>query len=418
MNYPNKTHSKGEQVVRKTMYALFAVCLLMLAASLSQAQPYQIISTESTVVAGDLLKTVTTVQVGNNPLDRFLISRVVKDVPAQSLKGSILLLPPLGSGFQNYEVGENGDYDNSFVAYFARRNFDVWGYSQRVQGIAAGSCESGVIDCTPMANWGLQTIVDDVAFIRQQIGLIHPNTKPVVGGLSLGSIASLATINTYPNDYAGAILIDGTIYDEDPVVRAINANFCAFLDNLLANGVFYDGQGAPGFKFLSNLANVAPNAPTPLPGFPPGFTNHQAFVAAMTAPPLSPLGPRPGFYQLAGSVAEDRFFFANESLAHANIAQFVDYTAYRTLRDLNCGLAGDLTFTGNLASFTGPVIMFAAGHGFGSGMTDTAQIMTNAQVTMNYNEVYGHVDYVFSTNHLNEVEKPIFQWLKEVFKQP
>ena len=125
-----------------------------------------------------------------------------------------------------------------------------------------------------------------------------------------------------------------------------------------------------------------------------------------------------GFYQLAGSVAEDRFFFADEALVYANIAQFVDYTAYRTLRDLNCGLAGDRTFTGNLASFNGPIMMFAGGHGFGSGMTDTAAIMTNAQVTLNYNEVYGHVDYVFSTNHLNEVEKPIFHWLQEVFKQP
>jgi pimeloyl-ACP methyl ester carboxylesterase len=416
MNHENNNHPKGETVMRKPIYALFTVCLLMLAASVSQAQTYQIISTESSVVANNLTKTVTTVQVGDNPLNRFLISRVVKDIPTHALKGAILLLPPLGSGFQNYEVGENGDYNNSFVAYFASRNFDVWGYSQRVQGIPAGACQSGAIDCSPMANWGLQTIVDDVAFIRQQIGLVHPGSKPVVGGLSLGSIASLATINAYPNDYAGAMLIEGTIYDEDPAVRAINANFCAFLDNLLANGVFYDGQGAPGFKFLSNLANVAPNAPTPLPGFPPGFTNHQAFVAAMTAPPLSPLGPRPGFYQLAGSVAEDRFFFADEALVYANIAQFVDYTAYRTLRDLNCGLAGDRTFTGNLASFTGPVIMFAGGRGFGSGMTDTAQIMTNAQVIMNFNEAYGHVDYVFTTNHLKEVEEPILKWLKhEVF---
>lgn len=399
------------------MYALFTVCLLMLTASLSHAQPYQIINTESSIVAGDLLKTVTTVQVGDNPLNRFLISRVVKDIPTQAMKGSILMLPPLGSGFQNYEVGENGDYENSFVAYYARRNFDVWGYSQRVQGIAAGSCESGVIDCAPMVNWGLQTIVDDVAFIRQQIALVHPNRKPVVGGLSLGSIAALATINAYPNDYAGALLIDGTIYDTDPAVRAINAAFCAALDAQLAAGIFYDGQGAPGFKFLSQLASVAPNAPTPLPGFPPGFTNHQVFVAVMTAPPLSPLGPRPGFYQTAGSVVEDRLFFADEALVHANIAQFVDYTALRTLRDLNCGLAGDQTFTGNLAAFNGPVLMFAAGHGFGSGMNDTANLLTNAQVTLNSNEAYGHVDYVFSTNHMNEVEKPILHWLQEVFKQ-
>lgn len=75
------------------------------------------------------------------------MTRVVKDIPTHALKGTILLLPPLGSGFQNYEVSEDGDYDNSFAAYYASRNFDVWGYSQRVQGLAAGSCESGVIDC-------------------------------------------------------------------------------------------------------------------------------------------------------------------------------------------------------------------------------------------------------------------------------
>ena len=43
---------------------------------------------------------------------------------------------------------------------------------------------------------------------------------------------------------------------------------------LLAAGVYYDGQNTPGFKLLSDLAETAPNDPTPFPGFPPGFTNH------------------------------------------------------------------------------------------------------------------------------------------------
>ena len=399
--------------VKQTFYPLFAVCLLMLTASVGHAETYQIINTENSVVAGNLTKSVTTVQVGSNPLNRFLISRVVKPVPDHALKGVILLLPPLGSGFQNYEVGEDDDYNNSFVAFFANRNFDIWGYSQRVQGITAGTCESGAADCSVMEGWGLQTIVEDVAFIRQQIELAHPGRKPVVGGLSLGSIASLATINAHPDDYAGAILIDGTIYDEDPAVRAVNANFCAAFDDLLANGVFYDGQGGPGFKLLSQLAEVDPNGLTPLPGFPPGFTNHRAFVAALSATPLSPISPRPGFYNLAGSVEEDRFFYANEPLVHANIDRFVDYTTTRIVRDLTGGLAGNRTFTGNLQSFTGPVIMFAAGHGFGTGMTDTAQLMTSANVTLNFNEVYGHVDYMFSTNHLHELEHPILKWLNK-----
>ena len=35
----------------------------------------------------------------------------------------------------------------------------------------------------------------------------------------MGSVASMATLNTQPNDYAGAILIEGTIHDPDANVR-------------------------------------------------------------------------------------------------------------------------------------------------------------------------------------------------------
>jgi pimeloyl-ACP methyl ester carboxylesterase len=395
----------------KQSITIFAFLTLSLCAVGARAETYQIVGSQTTTVANDLTKTVTTVQVGTNPLNRFLITRVRKGVPPQAIKGAMLLLPPLGSGFQNYEVGDGGDYNKSFAGFFARRNYDVWGISQRVQGLTAGSCESNAIDCSPMADWGLQSILDDVAFARQQIELAHPGDDPVVGGLSLGSILGIAVINSAPQDYAGAILIEGTLYDADPAVRAINANFCSAFDDQLANGVFYDGQGLPGFKLLSHLAEVDPDGPTPAPGFPPGFTNHRAWVAVMSAPPLSPTTPRPGYRFLAGSVEEDRFFFADESLVHASINTFVDYTAVRTVRDVSCGLAGETTFTNNLHSFTGPVIVFAGGLGFGTGMTDTAALLTNAQVTMHFNEEYGHVDHVFSDKHKNEVELPILDWL-------
>jgi pimeloyl-ACP methyl ester carboxylesterase len=385
-------------------------------AGTAQAQSYQIISTQNSNAANNVTRTVTTVQVGSNPLNRFLMTRVRKNIPNHALKGTILLLPPLGSGFQNYEVGDGGNYDNSLAGFFAQRNYDVWGYSQRVQGLTAGTCESGAVNCSAMADWGIQTIINDVTFIRQQIAAVHPGEKPVIGGLSLGSIASIATINAHPNDYAGAILIEGTLYDENAQVRAINANFCANFENLLASGIFYDGQGTVGFKLISHLADVDPSGISPIPGFPPGFTNHQAFVATMSAPPLSPTTPRPGYNFLAGSVAEDRFFFANEPLVHANIATFVDYVATRTIRDVNCGLAGERTFSNNLHNFKGAVIIFAGGHGFGTGMTDTAHLMTHATVTVNFNAAYGHVDHVFSNNHLHEVEHPVLKWIKKVTK--
>ena len=409
------TFRKVKDVVRRNVFPLFALCVLILIPAATQAETYQIVGTESSIVGDDLVRTVYTVQVGCNSLNQFRMTRVSKDVPNNALKGVIMLMPPLGSGFQNYEVGENGDYNNSFVASLAKRNYALLGYSQRVQGLVAGSCESGAIDCSPMADWGMAAILGDVQFIRQQSDLLYPGFIPIVGGLSLGSVISLAAINENPNDYSGAILIDGTIYDTNPEVQAINAAFTAEFDNLLANGIYYDGQGLPGFKLLSQLASVNPNGLTPFPTFPPFFTNHQAFVAAVSNPPLSPVTFRPGFFNFAGSLEEDRLFFADEPLVHLNIAQFVDYVAIATWRDLLSGLSGDRTYNDNLGAFSGPVIMFAAGHGFGTAMVDTAGLMTSAQVTLNFNGEYGHVDYVLSTNHQHEFEKPILNWLQANF---
>src|SRR6185295_10796015 len=99
---------------------LCLLALLFCAGGVTHAQTYQIISTASSTVSNNVTKTVTTVQVGSNSLNRFLMTRVRKNIPNGDLKGTILLLPPLGSGFQNYEVGDAGDYDNSFAGFFAK----------------------------------------------------------------------------------------------------------------------------------------------------------------------------------------------------------------------------------------------------------------------------------------------------------
>src|SRR3954447_21307548 len=109
----------------KSIQRSLVIAALLICARASYAQTYQIVGTQSSTVAGDLTKTVTTVQVGTNPLDRFLISRVKKSA-GQAHRGTLLLLPPLGSGFQNYETVVGGDYSKSFAGFFARRGFDVW----------------------------------------------------------------------------------------------------------------------------------------------------------------------------------------------------------------------------------------------------------------------------------------------------
>ena len=93
----------------KLITRALVILALLTCARLTHAQTYQIVGTTTTSVAAGLEKTVTTVQVGSNPLDRFLVSRVRK-AQEQAHRGTLLLLPPLGSGLQNYEVGDGSPF--------------------------------------------------------------------------------------------------------------------------------------------------------------------------------------------------------------------------------------------------------------------------------------------------------------------
>ena len=81
----------------KFIQRALVIAALLLCARASYAQTYQVVGSQTSTVAGDLTKTVTTVQVGTNPLDRFLISRVRKTGQGQPHRGTLLLLPPLGA---------------------------------------------------------------------------------------------------------------------------------------------------------------------------------------------------------------------------------------------------------------------------------------------------------------------------------
>src|ERR1051325_1577711 len=101
--------------MKLTLRAIMLLALLS-CARLAYSQTYQIVGAETSAVAGDLTKTVTTAQAASRPLDRFLVTRVTKK-NGPGNKGTLLLLPPLGSGFQNYEVGDGGDYSKSFAGF-------------------------------------------------------------------------------------------------------------------------------------------------------------------------------------------------------------------------------------------------------------------------------------------------------------
>ncbi len=393
----------------KYRLACATALILTLAALPAAAQTYQVIDTQTTQVSGNLARTDVTVQVGSDPLNQFGMHRLAKAHGAEP-KGILLLLPPLGNTFRFFELDEHGVYERSFAAFFALKGWEVWGYSPRGSELVAGQCESGAVDCSAMADWGLQAVVDDVAFIRSRIEAAHPGVDPYVGGFSLGGMTTIATIDAHPGDYAGALILEGALYTEDPAIRAINQGYCDATEAALAAGQIYDGQSLPFIKLIAQLAATAPDAPSPLPPFA-GLTNHQALIVLLGVYTPGPLSPSPGFVRCAGSVAEDRFFYCTDERTITHSLEFHDYVDNLTLRDISCSLAGERTFTDNLGAFTAPVYFLGGGLGFAPYDLDLANVLGSTDVTFNHIAEFGHADHWFSAEHRSFLEADILRWL-------
>lgn len=391
--------------------------LVLLAAS-PAASAYEI---TGTAVSRDrnLVRTEYTVRVGPNPIDRFKMTRLVKDVPASQLRGSILFFFPLGTTFSFYEQRDpNGAFGSSIAEFFALRNFDVYGYSPRFEGIPAGTCEAGVFDCTVMRNWDLASMVDDIAFVRSQIEALHPGTKIVAGGASLGGVLAVAVADDAPEDYDGFILWEGMLSTPDPAVRTLNQGYCAALEAQLAAGASID-TFIGVFREVARQAEINPSGLTAIPLFPPDLTNHQVMVLSLSTPTPGPVSmPVPNYIQMNGSFAEDRLFFASEARLFENVVgRFVNYTPVVTARDLSCSLAGvETDYVDDLGAFHGSLLAIGGGRGFGPWLDDQlAQFTGTADKTLLLKPAFGHIDHFMSPKHRDFVERPIYEWALRVF---
>ena len=404
----------------KKLFSVLAAALgLMIAVQASASGPYQITGTTESRT-GNLVRTEYAVSAGSHPLDRFRMVRLVKDAPAHVLRGSIVLLPPLGPGFPFYEQrDESGGMGTSIAEYFAVRNFDVYGYSPRFEGIPAGTCEAGVVDCSIMATWNLASMVDDIAFIRSQIETLHPGTKIVAGGASLGGMLAVAIANAHPGDYDGVLVWEGMLYSQDPQVLALNQGYCAALEAQIAGGAVFDGVGINVFKEVAKQARLAPSGLTPIPLFPPFLTSHQVMVLLLSTSSPGPVSmPVPNYIQMNGSLAEDRLFFASEPRVYENvIVRFANYSPNPLVRDISCSLAGvETAYTANLGSYTGSVLVIGGGHAFGGYIGDqVARFTGTTDKTVLIEPLFGHIDHFMTVHHRDFVEKPVFDWAVRVF---
>jgi pimeloyl-ACP methyl ester carboxylesterase len=401
--------------IRRIVFLILAAALAAQAAW--AAGPYQVVGTVQTRDHG-LLRTEYTVKVGAHPLDRFKMVRLNRKGREASSRGTIVFLPPLGLTFSFYEQRDpGGAFGSSIAEYFAQRDFDVYGYSPRFEGLPAGTCEAGVLDCSIMATWDMTSMVDDITFVRSQIELLHPGTRIVTGGASLGGILALAVANAHPNDWDGIIPWEGMLYSKNAQVHAINQGYCTTLQAQLAAGIVYDGVGGNVIKMASELADITPGGLTPIPLFPPNLTNHQTLVAILSTPTPGPATmPAPNYVLMNGSLAEDRLFNASEPRVYDDIARFNSYVPLALVRDISCSLAGvESRFTANLGSFHGSVLAIGAGRGFGSYMGDQLAQIGSTDKTFLFQPTFGHIDHFMSAQHRRYVEEPILAWATRVF---
>jgi len=399
-------------------FALLALAAALLAPAVAGAQ-YTVVSTSTTQV-GPLERTEWLVAASPDPIDTFKMTRWVKSAPGAPVHGAILFLPSLGTTFALYEQRDaHGGLGSSIAEFFAIRGYDVYGYSPRYEGLPAGSCEVGALDCSGMANWDLQSLLDDVAYVRDRIDVLQPGAQVVAGGLSLGGILAVAVANGDGARYAGVFPWEGMLVSDDPVVQALNAGYCAALDAQVMGGIYFDGVGNGVFKAVAQHAASRPEGLNPIPIFPPTFTSHQVLVLVTAVPAPGPISmPVPNYVLTAGSLAEDRLFFASEERLLENVVlTFNNYVPTPLVRDIPCALAGiDTTHTANLGAFTGKVLMIGGGQAFGAYMQDQLDAFTGAADRRLLVEAeFGHVDHFMSPHHRQYVEYPILNWLREVF---
>lgn len=394
-----------------------AVFVAALAAAASASAQYQVIGTAESRI-GPLVRTESTVKVGAHPLDRFKMIRVARQ-GQQNPRGAILFLPPLATTFSFYEQRDpNGALGTAISEFFALRGFEVWGYSPRFEGIPAGTCEAGLFDCSIMSTWDLGSMVEDITFVRSQMELARPGIEVVTGGASLGGILAVAMANAHPDDYDGILLWEGMLATSDPVVRAMNQQFCAAQEAQIAAGAVYDGVSGNVFQMVVKLAHQTPDGLTPIPLFPPTLTNHQVMVALLSVPTPGPIsGPVPNYVQMNGSLAEDRLFFASEERIYENVAgRFNAYSPNVVARDVSCSLAGiETDYVSNLANYRGSVLALGGGRGFGPYLDDQLALIGSPDETLIVTPGFGHIDHFMTPRHRWYVERPILRWVNEVF---
>jgi hypothetical protein len=101
------------------------------------------------------------------------------------------------------------------------------------------------------------------------------------------------------------------------------------------------------------------------------------------------------------------------------IMAFNNVESLPLIRDFQCSLAGDRTYTGNLHNFHGPILVIEGGQGFGPYMQDTIGLMSSREVRIEVDQAFGHLDAYLTADYQTYTVRRLLDWLgTNVFDKP
>jgi pimeloyl-ACP methyl ester carboxylesterase len=349
------------------------------------------ISTDARITQ-PLEKIDTVIQAGINPNNRFTMHRI--HLRQGVVKGSIILVPSLVNNFAEYMIGEKHGPMDSLAASLARAHYDVYGFSPRTANLPPHACTTGGVDCAVMKNWDLATYVQDVEYIRTQVA---DHDKPVIGGLSLGGMVGVAAVNANPSGYSGLLLWEALLYSANPAVTTLSTQNCANLRSTTASGVYWEE-----------------NLPLTLKQF---AQTGEAATISFFGVPQPAISGTPDWIQLAADSTRTHYAFARFPRVFDFIMAFNSVESLPLIRDFQCSLAGDRTYTSNLRNFHAPILAIEGGQGFGNYMQDTIDLTRSTRVRVQADQVFGHLDAYLNSDYEKYTEARILDWLKtDVFR--
>jgi pimeloyl-ACP methyl ester carboxylesterase len=366
-------------------------------------QAYEVVS-EETTIEGMFSHTETLVAASPDPVNRFTMHRYRnRYLPEHLTQRVLLLVPGLQQHFNMYLDG--------FAQTIALSGIEVWAITPRT-GSLTEACDIDPPSCAIAQTWTIDSVVDDVTYARDALETELPGRTVVFGGVSFGAMMAVAVANVDPDSYDGLLMIDGTLYSEDPVINGFNTFWCGMMNDWIASGIYYDGTQGDFALTLQQLAQADPDGPSPIMQ---GLTNRQAYVAFFDAPPPSPLSGAPGgrifVADPASGTPPEAFLYADETLLDYAIPRFLKYVPIVMTRDIDCALAGNSPYVDNLAEFEGAIYAGGGEYGMGGMMADQLALFENADITEAIDWGYGHMDSYFSKTRFCDLTLPVITWI-------